>query len=281
MFYASMLPGRLFAQTYIQGAVIDEKTKEGIPYATLGIKKTNTGTNADEHGKYLIRVPDNNDDTIIISSVGYQTLKIALSNGMPDYIFSLKPKDVQMRNITISNKKDWTSETIGKFDDCGDYALVSSGYQTQIAKLFHSEHENTLLNRVTICHKPALLASSKSKYRIRIYDQDSITGQPSTELYDEPIEVSQTSKMVGVDLAQYRIWLPHKNFFVAIEWLKIPFNKEEKKNGNKNDQLETFYPRIGAKNSKSKNRETWGLTYRNSWFPMNGMEVSISAEIKY
>jgi len=273
-------PAELSAQSFIQGTVVDEKTKSGVPYATIGLIKVNRGINADEHGNFNLRISHNNDDTIIISSVGYETLKIPLPNAKTDTI-RLKPRENRMRSVTITNKKDWSSETVGKFDDCGDAALVSSGFQVQLAKLFHSDHDNALLSSVTICHKPVLFSSGKSIFRIRVYDQDSITGQPSTELYDEPIEVHQDSKWTEVNLEQYHIWLPHKTFFVAIEWLKISYNEKDDSKKTKIPNHITYSPQIGVTYIKIENRETWMLTYRNVWTPMIRTEASISATIKY
>ena len=273
--------GHLYAQDFIQGTIVNEKTRSAVPYATIGLLKSNTGTNADESGKFRLKIFTNADDTVIISSVGYQTLKIKLSVAISNDTFSLMPKYIQLKSITVSNKNEWTSETVGKFDDCGDYGLVSSGFQTQVAKLFQSNRENALLSSVTICCKTFLFSSEKSIFRLRIYNQDSVTGRPSEELCSEVIEVSQKNKKTEVDLEPYRIWLPHKNFFIAVEWLIIPSNKEAKSKGRKANQLPCYYPRIGAKNVEPVTKDTWMLTYRNVWSPMTGHSVSISASIKY
>lgn len=67
-----------FAQNKISGKIIDQKTKEGIPGASVRIKDTNTGAVADFEGKFSINALPN--ATLIVSFIGYTTKEVPVNN---------------------------------------------------------------------------------------------------------------------------------------------------------------------------------------------------------
>lgn len=67
-----------FAQTKISGKIIDQKTKEGIPGASIRIKDTNTGAVADFDGNFSINALPN--ATLVVSFIGYSTKEVAVNN---------------------------------------------------------------------------------------------------------------------------------------------------------------------------------------------------------
>ena len=56
----------------VTGVVKDSSTGEGVPFASLQLKGTMTGTSTDGDGFYTITVPA--DGVLIVSSMGYLTL---------------------------------------------------------------------------------------------------------------------------------------------------------------------------------------------------------------
>jgi hypothetical protein len=66
-----------------------------------------------------------------------------------------------------------------------------------------------------------------TKFRIRLYDVDAITGGPGKDLCNEIIEVkSSDQKQKDINLKSYNIVIPNKTFFVAVEWLRDYYNLE-------------------------------------------------------
>ena len=61
----------------VKGTVTDASTGEPVPFASLVLKGTMTGTNTDANGEYSISVPSNG--TLVISSVGYTTQEVAVN----------------------------------------------------------------------------------------------------------------------------------------------------------------------------------------------------------
>lgn len=283
-------PLYLFGQISFQGKVINAKSKEIIPFATIGLIKENIGTNANKDGGFsLTSKTTKTNDTLIISSVGFITQKQPVDgNNKTNLVIELTEQVTFLTEIVVKNKINWTTETLNEFSNCGNSFITSSGFQTQLAQHFQVNEENSILTKIKICRMSiALLDPEKTIFRVRIYDIDTLTKSPSTDLCDQIIEVKTRSKIINLDLDKYKIRIPSKDFFVSIEWLKIPFNESKSKvkiNGKEVEHI-TYRPSIGWTDNISSKMEAWMLDYKNVWRPMfkmnNKTSVSISATVKY
>jgi len=283
-------PLYFFGQISFQGKVINAKSKEIIPFATIGLIKENIGTNATEDGGFsLTSKTTKTNDTLIISCVGFITQKQQVDgNNKTNLVIELTEQVTFLTEIVVKNKINWTTETLNEFSNCGTSFITSSGFQTQLAQHFQVNEENSILTKIKICRKSiALLDPEKTIFRVRIYDIDTLTKSPSTDLCDQIIEVKTRSKIINLDLDKYKIRIASKDFFVSIEWLKIPFNESKSKvkiNGKEVENI-TYRPSIGWTDNISSKMEAWMLDYKNVWRPMfkmnNKTSVSISATVKY
>jgi hypothetical protein len=252
--------------------------------------KENIGTNANEDGDFsLISKTNRANDTLIISCVGFVTQKIPVDgNNKADLVIELTEQETILNEIVVKNKITWTTVTLNEFSKCGNNFLTSNGFQTQLAQHFQVEEENSLLTDIKICRMSiGLLDPEKTIFRIRIYDIDTLTKSPSIDLCDQIIEVKTRSKIINLNLEKYKIHIPTKDFFVAIEWLKIPFNESKSKMKVNGKELEniTYRPSIGWTDNVNEKMEAWMLDYKNVWRPLfkmnNKTSVSISATVKY
>lgn len=283
-------PFNLFGQNSFEGKVINAKSKEIVPFATIGLMKENIGTNANENGKFtLLSQGIKENDTLIISCVGYSTQKLPIDKiNKIGLVIELKEQVTILNEVVVKNKTSWTTETLNDFSKCGNSFITSSGYQTQLAQHFEVKEENSILTEIKICKMAiALIDPEKTMFRIRIYDIDTMTKSPSTDLCDEIIEVKTRSKVININLEKYKIRIPSKDFFVAVEWLKIPYNESKSKmkvNGKEVEHI-TYRPSIGWTDNTNSKMEAWMLDYKNVWRPMfkmnNKTSVSISATVKY
>ena len=104
-----MLPLQLLAQgekTRIYGKITDAGNKEPLPYASVRISRTSIGSSSDNNGNFSFYAPAMRD-TLIVSSVGYQEKRIALSakTRLPIKV-SLKPADYTLSELTVKPKKE-------------------------------------------------------------------------------------------------------------------------------------------------------------------------------
>ena len=279
-----------FGQSSISGKVVNSKTKLAIPFVTVGLLKENIGTNSSEEGNFkLTSIKLFSTDTLIFSCVGFNTLKLPVNfNEKSEVTYELIEKFSILDEVIVSSKKDWNFIRLNDFSKCGNSFITSSGFQTQLAQHFQVKEENSILTEIKICRMSiAILDPEKTIFRIRVYGFDSLTKSPSTDLCDQTIEVKTRSKTINLNLEKYKIHIPDKDFFVAIEWLKIPLNENKSKMKIDGKLVEhiTYRPSIGWTDNLNPKMEAWSLDYNNVWRPMwkmnNKTSISIAAKVKY
>lgn len=276
-------------QATIQGSIMNARTGKPIPFVTVGLLRANRGTTASEAGIFILEVDsERSADTLIFTSVGYETLRLPFNRttAMPLSI-KMTEKAQVLKEVVITNRPNKTL-VLNNFKSCGNSFVGSSGYQTQLAQHFKVDVEDALLKEVKICRMGmAILDPEKTRFRIRIYGMDAVTGAPSADLCAEVIEVKTKSQIIRVDLVPYQIRIPQQDFFVAIEWMKIDYNVKRSivsENGKEVTHI-TYRPSIGWTDKQDDKMEAWMLDYRGKWRPMfragNMTSVSISATVEY
>jgi hypothetical protein len=273
---STLLPIASFSQVMIFGTVVDKSSQAPVPYATIGFIKKNAGTNADEKGKFILEVPMADPDTLLISSVGYESLKISVQDARVNSTIALEKKVRPLASVTVISKDKWEYATINK-PDCTNSGMVSMGQVTQMGQLLAAPVSNCQLMEVNLCMNVVPFETRKAKFRIRIYQPDSLTGTPSEELCTEPIEVDADSKKISVDLTDKRIFIPGRSFIVAIEWLRIPYNEQS----NKKSTIITYRPSISFKHEKNTDATMWMLGYEGKWWRLRGTLLAIGARVRW
>ena len=79
-FILNFITGILFSQEKISYKVLDASTKKPVVYATVMLKKINRGTHADINGNFEIPIKYKKNGILRISSIGYKTKEIKLSD---------------------------------------------------------------------------------------------------------------------------------------------------------------------------------------------------------
>ena len=104
----------------VTGVVKDASTGEGVPFASLQIKGTMTGTSTDLDGFYTISVPA--DGVLIFSSIGYITVEVPVA-GKSQHDVMLAPDTEAIEETIVvafgtATKESFTgSATVVKSDD--------------------------------------------------------------------------------------------------------------------------------------------------------------------
>jgi CarboxypepD_reg-like domain len=105
------------AFTSIKGRLIDEQSKEPIPYASIYIKGKSIGTTTNGEGKFLFHVPSGFDkDTLIISVIGYTHYKSVVS-AMTDKesVVELKQSSILLSEVIVgAPEKELTARDVVK-----------------------------------------------------------------------------------------------------------------------------------------------------------------------
>ena len=113
--------GFVFGQNYItiEGMVYDEYNYP-IPYASVGIISKNIGTSSTEDGGFKFVVTNNElSDTIEISSIGFQSIEIAVQDfiNLTDKSFVLKEMITELGEVSIENPKDIVKKAVKKLKE--------------------------------------------------------------------------------------------------------------------------------------------------------------------
>jgi hypothetical protein len=78
IFFSLSVSFYVFGQSkIIEGIVFDEKSKEPLAFATIGIKGTAIGTVTNSEGRFILAIPEYLDDSILLFSyMGYKNLEV-------------------------------------------------------------------------------------------------------------------------------------------------------------------------------------------------------------
>jgi hypothetical protein len=95
MYYA----GQQGSITKVSGRILDRTDSQGITGATVKVKGTSIGTQADVNGNYSLQVPANNP-TLIFSFIGYETQELQVSSPVMNVV--LTPATLQLREVMVT-----------------------------------------------------------------------------------------------------------------------------------------------------------------------------------
>ncbi len=103
-----VISGVLRAQRPFNAAVVDENTKAGISFASIGIKGKNIGTVADEKGNFELNISKcDEDDSLKASAIGYKTkgFTVSLIRQLGGKIITMEPVAMKLEEVLITSKK--------------------------------------------------------------------------------------------------------------------------------------------------------------------------------
>ena len=291
LFSLLFLPIISIGQSTFTGSVVNKNTNSVVPYATIGLVNENVGVSADENGYFILNSRRSKiNDTVIVSSVGFITQRIAVTNNLDSNLrIQLVEKTPTLDEVFMIPNYKWTKTALNDFSDCGNHFITSSGYLQQLAQHFVSPKGNSRLTKVKICRLTGSIFNPlRTMLRIRVYDIDTLTGGPGKDLCDKIIEIKSKNNSIDVDVEEYKITFPNKDFFVAVEWLKIPYNEqkmEHKINGKDTTHI-VYTPSIGLKDLNDLELEAWQLNYSQIWRPLSysyqrKKSITISVIINY
>lgn len=113
--------------------VLDSITQQPIPYATVQLKEKGVITNEDGNFNFILNETIQPSDSLIISSMGYETLSKPISEFNSTKIL-LVPKAIELREVIVSNK-NYSAEEI--MDFVVDNLDKNYNYDLAKKRLFH------------------------------------------------------------------------------------------------------------------------------------------------
>ncbi|MBB6001915.1 serine hydrolase [Arcicella rosea] len=218
-----------FGQRIIKGKTLNRSTKEAVPYVNIGIRNTNVGTISNLDGSFSIVIPQKLiSDTVIFSALGFgkRMIPLKLLEQDKEITIYLSEKITLLNQITITapKQKNKTFELGNRSFNGGVYEPDTTYAGRCIALLI--ENKDSYIQKGLVF--PAYLGKvnlrifrnnlKSFKFRIRLNDVDSLTGQPNEDLLQQSIIVESSMKngWLNFDLSHlnYQITKP---FFITFE----------------------------------------------------------------
>lgn len=95
-----VLQGAVFAQTLLKGKVINEKTREALPFVNIAVQGTRHGTTTDVEGRFAISLRDE-ERVLAFSYLGFETFRYILAGSQGPVLIALKEKPTELREVVI------------------------------------------------------------------------------------------------------------------------------------------------------------------------------------
>lgn len=215
-----------FAQTAIKGKVIYDN--DDAPAGSASIELAHDKgpkVISDNTGSFSLRITESQKkDSIIISSVGYKTVRMPVLAALKKSVFTLSQSTQTIEGVTVFNSHEVagsTSESVGYYRS---WSRKGSG--GEIGRIFKLPYKKFKIDKIRF---KASNTCDTCTLRLRIRSVEN--GQPAEELFQDSISVlvrnlSLDSKVSEFDLTPYDLTFTKKEFFVSIELLNCGNGKK-------------------------------------------------------
>jgi hypothetical protein len=215
------------AQTLVKGKVVDQQTKEPLPFVNVGVLNKNIGTVSDENGLFQLVIPEKTktSDTLKCSYIGFESYLISVGNLLERnnnhsiQVFELSSKTFELKQVVVKPEGKLKTKILGNKTTT---TLTSAGFSS-------NELGSELGIYIKIKKSPTYLRDfnfsiANNKYdtlvfRVNIYQFRK--GKPQESLLTENIIVTTTIKtgVVSVDLKPYQL-VANDDILISLEWIK-------------------------------------------------------------
>lgn len=206
-----------FGQT-ASGEIVDKESKKSIGYVNIGIKNTNIGTVSDNKGVFKLNI-QSNEDSVIFSSIGYETLIVSADDIIKNEQIELSSIDYKLEGIEIVSSNFDEKIVLGERNENKrgkSFGFGNAQLGTELGALISIKKE-TLIKSVHFVLNHA--KGDSLLMRINIYDYKNGTIGEKVVKKNIYIKAIQRKGTYSIDLSEYEIILK-KDVLLSAEWLK-------------------------------------------------------------
>lgn len=229
LFCFLLLSNASFAQLFIGGVVIDRDSRQPVAYANIGVVNSAVGTISNPDGSFLIRIPEKmKKDTLLFSALGFGKRMIPIPFLSPEksHTIVLSEQVVMLSDVTVSEKREKnkmvkagnTAVRGGVMNADSLYAGTAMALRIDNDERFQQKQFDfpVYLTKASLRILRNNLASVK--FRVRVNEVDSLTGQPGPDLLTQSIVVESTLRKgwLDFDLSPLNLQVS-KPFFIVFE----------------------------------------------------------------
>jgi CarboxypepD_reg-like domain len=222
----SLMPGNVFSQTTIDGKVTYKDDVTPAAFVNVEIQnRKGIETMTNFAGNFSLRVPDSkSNDTVVISSVGYKSLKLPLYIAAKRKEFILSEIVKNMNGVTVFN----SHEVIGSNSETVGYYRSWDSKKTggEIGRIFKLSYKKFKIDKIRF-----KAGNTCDTCLLRLHIRKVVDGLPADEILTDSISLfvnnlSLDTKIPEFDLTPYDLTLTEKEFFVGIEVLNCGNGKK-------------------------------------------------------
>jgi len=208
----------LFSQVNIQGRIVEENDGP-IPFASIKLMNRAEWSASDSSGNFSLQCQSlKKNDTLLISSVGYDDIKISAIWALNKKVCILKRSTRKMEPITLFSKEDVAGSRTDGFAYFRSWSTDNIG--GEIGRAFQVPYKEYQVARVRF-----KIYSSCDTCIIRLHIRNLTNNIPGDDLLKDSvsqvfIKANVADKIYGFDLDAYNLILYQKNIFISFELLK-------------------------------------------------------------
>lgn len=220
-----LLSNVAISQAVIKGRVIYKKDASPAAAANVELLHDRGRTFANQEGAFSLALKNiRADDTLMISSVGYEKLKIPLSAAILKREFALTELVKNMEGVTVYNTAvlGSTAESVGYFRS---WNTKKSG--GEIGRIFKLPYKKYKIDKVRF-----KVANFCDTCLLRVHIREVVDGLPGREILKDSISTFINKHMLEgkvpeFDLSAYDLNFTQDELYVSLEVLNCSVNPKE------------------------------------------------------
>lgn len=197
----------------ITGRVVDARTQEPIPFASLNLLEEGTGALSNEYGYFKFGQGRNRQDSLVVVALGFDRRAIFIAPGkVQDLFIELNHRPIQVvSRPVIPRERVWPLFESGR---------ITGAPNAQYAFFLKNETPQALGVIRSISLYIGERGFPREPFRLHLYKAADTTGAPGTDLLLETLLMSARydERWYTIDLRDYALTLPRKGVFVALEF---------------------------------------------------------------
>ena len=270
-------------ESRITGRVVDAKTKDPIPFASIGLREEQTGALTNEYGFFQLATPVKAiDDSVIVMALGFKRTALFVKRGssLEDLIIEMPKQVIELANVQVEASKV-KALTLGCRSNSPGAGMIQGVPGQQYALLLKNEKSKKLGYIRSVSFYIGENGFPREPFRVRLYKADGNYNAPNTDLLTENVVVSAPAggQWYTVDLTSYNVIAPEEGFFVAMEWI---VGGDKFYTANFMDNY-TAYGQVMSPTFEFKESRTWSYTIGKGWTQLtlaNGQGKRYNAMIR-
>lgn len=207
----------VFAQTRLEGKVVDASTGTPIPYANVFVKNTSLGTTAYRDGSFALQLDSLKHDSLVVSCMGFEPAKLHLPEVLSQNHLVIRLSEAR-KELDEVEVKPREMEVLTTGIDPWNVPVLSLKYcqgafgEHAIARHITNDHQ-------IICDK----GISNAPFRLNLLQVDPLSGAPSEPLVSEDfiLQADEGGIWVTLDLEKRLMAFPSNGFFVLLQALPL------------------------------------------------------------